>query len=93
MDEEDLVPGQDMAVKVTLKNTGNSEEENVYVSSLIADYGQKVNKKIGDLSKGETRTIVLHQTLPDLAPGFHYLRISVWNDRFKREIYREFYLP
>ncbi len=79
-----------VTVPVTIQNLEGGTLEDLKVSAFVPGYGDKIDKRIGTLKDGRSRTITFQIPTDELDPGFHLLRVAVYNSKLRREAYREF---
>lgn len=89
-DERNLVPGSNLIVSVSVKNNGQTRQNNVQVAISLPDYQIIQTKIISELNSQETEEKVFVITLPNsFISRYETMRVSVGNDDYKRVIYRE----
>ena len=91
LNEYSLNSDPELLVKVSVKNTGKNEQDNVMATVYVPRINVKLKRRLGDIEEGETKTEIIRLNLPEkLHQGYYYLKTTINNDEFNRGIYREF---
>ena len=89
--EDCLKPGEDMFVWINFKNLGFYDLEGVKIRAVVHSIDSST--MIGPISvdAGQEISKVLLMHIDDNAePGHYYVRFTLYNDRIRRVLYREF---
>ncbi|MBN2458426.1 hypothetical protein JXB31_04830, partial [Candidatus Woesearchaeota archaeon] len=86
---EFISPGEEINMRISLKNSGDFDLENVKISVVSLELGERASAGPFDLDRGDEATRSLLLWIPEgVAPGYYPLRITVSSDNVKRVVYR-----
>ena len=86
----DLMPGEVFPVRISFKNDGNKQLENVKAVIVVQELGIRTSIGPMDIPAGRKISRTLLVELPqDIQPGTYPVRITIQNNEIKRVVYRE----
>ncbi len=87
---ENAKAGENLAINVVLKNSGEETLENTRITAILAELGARTSAGPFDIKRKQKEQRTLFLDIPEwTASGTYYLRLGVYNNDIRRVVYRE----